>query len=129
MNRFTRGILIGIGVGFLFAPLSGKETRRVIKERFTEWRDSLPADSPLQQYTRQVSDQVSQTREHLQNYAQQAVAKVKETGNSSAAQAQHVLQDIAQKTRPSSNTYSGRKSDTPLTARVTPESTNAVPRD
>jgi len=36
MNSFTKGMLVGVGVGLLIAPLSGRETRRLLAERARE---------------------------------------------------------------------------------------------
>jgi gas vesicle protein len=130
MNSFTKGILVGVGVGLLFAPLSGEETRRVIKERFIEWRNSLPEDSRLNQYTQQVTERVAQTKGNLQNYAQQAVSKMKETSNLLGTKAQQSVQqtrqagqDVASKTKQS--TSSGRPGSS-STTRVMPETNNAI---
>lgn len=133
MNSFTKGVLVGIGVGLLFAPVSGEETRRVLKERFVEWRNSLPEDSRLNQYTQQVSERVSQTKENLQNYAQQAVSKVRDTSNTltnkaqqSIQQAKQAGQDMAERTRQS---VSSVQSGASPTSRIMPEANNTMPRE
>lgn len=36
---FVGGALIGVGVGLLFAPQSGKETRQMLKEKAIDLRD------------------------------------------------------------------------------------------
>lgn len=128
MKNFTKGILVGVGVGLLFAPLRGEETRRVLKERFNEWRNSLPEDSRINQYANQVSNRVEQTRGNLQNYAQQAISKVKDTGNTLSNKAQQSTrevkesgQDIANKTK---QNVSSARTGGPSTTRVMPESNN-----
>jgi gas vesicle protein len=133
MNNFTKGILVGVGVGFLFAPLSGEETRRMIKNRYTEWRNSLPEDSRLNQYTQQITDRVTQTRGNLQNYAQQAVSKMKDTGSTLGNKAQQSVQQAKQtgqgmmdKTKQSIN--SGRSGSSPAT-RVMPETDSNISRE
>jgi gas vesicle protein len=131
MNNFTKGVLVGIGVGLLFAPLSGEETRRLIKVRFEEWRSSLPEDSRLNQYTQQVSDQISRTRGNLQNYAQQAVSKVKDTRDTLGSKAQQSMQQVKQAGQEMANktrqqTTGPGRSGGPSTTRVVPESNNAT---
>ncbi|HET8844132.1 MAG TPA: YtxH domain-containing protein [Ktedonobacteraceae bacterium] len=133
MKSFTKGILVGVGVGLLFAPLRGEETRRVIKERFTEWRNSLPEDSRINQYARQVSNRVEQTKGNLQNYAQQAVSKVKDTSNTLGDKTQQSMrevkqsgQDIANKTK--QNIPSAR-SGGPSSTRVTPETNSTLSQE
>lgn len=129
MNNFVKGVLFGAGVSLLFAPLSGKETRRVIKERYTEWRDSLSEDSRLHQYTQQVTDRVAQTKGNLQNYAQEAVARVKDTSNTLGDKAQQSIQqvkqtgqEIASKAKQSTSSNSGRPAGSAAT-RIIPDTT------
>jgi gas vesicle protein len=129
MNNFTKGILVGVGVGVLFAPLSGKETRHVIQKRYNDWRDSLPEDSRLNQYTQQVSDRVTQTRGNLQNYAQQAVSRVKDTGNTLSNKAQQSVEQARQNVGgKKSPTNTERPGNSPTT-RVMPETDRIVPQE
>lgn len=91
MNGFVKGVLVGVGVGLLVAPMTGEEMRRQLGERIATLRGYLPEDANVQlnQYTQQVSDRVAQTGSNLKGYAQQAATKVKETGST--------LGDLAQK--------------------------------
>ena len=98
MKNFTKGILLGVGVGLLVAPLSGQETRRLLAERVQSWRNSLPEDSLINQYANQVSDRVGSAKENWRGYAQQVVSKAKDTGSS----ALHSGQDMAQKAKQTS---------------------------
>ncbi len=130
MNNFTKGILVGVSVGLLFAPLSGRETRQMLKNRLDEWRASLPEDSRLHQYTQQMSERVAQTKENIQSYAQQAASKVKDTRETLGSKAQQSVQQMKQasqemisKTRQSVS--SGRSGGS--STRVTPETNNAQP--
>lgn len=94
MKAFTRGVLLGVGVGLLFAPMKGEDLRRLLNERFTELRNSLPADA--NQYVQQVSERVSVTGGNLRGYAQQAASKVKDTGNTLGDLAQRSVQEVKQ---------------------------------
>lgn len=94
MRAFTRGVIVGIGVGLLIAPMKGEEMRRLLNERFTELRNSLPPDA--NQYVRQVSERVSLTGENLRDYAQQAAARVKDAGNALGDLAQRSVQEVKQ---------------------------------
>jgi gas vesicle protein len=122
MRTFTKGVLVGIGVGLLFAPMKGEEMRRMLNERVTELRNSLPENT--NQYISQVSDRVSQASENLRTYAQQAASKVKDTGNTlgdlvqrSAREVKQTGQDLADTTRQTVNTTKAGGS----TTRVIPE--------
>jgi gas vesicle protein len=132
LNNFIKGVLVGVGIGLLVAPVSGDETRRIIRESFIEWRNSLPEDSRLNQYTQQVSERVAQTRENLQNYAQQAASKVKDTSSTlsnkaqqSVQQARQTGQEVVDRAKQSAARSSGTSSST----RVVPEPSNTLPRE
>ncbi|HEY7417083.1 MAG TPA: YtxH domain-containing protein [Ktedonobacteraceae bacterium] len=88
MNNFLKGLLIGVGIGLLVAPMKGDEMRRLIGERANELRGYLPEDEQLALYRQQVSDRVSQTAGTLKDYAQQAATTVKQASSN--------LGDIAQ---------------------------------
>ena len=94
MGAFSRGILIGVGVGLLLAPMKGEELRRLLNERFAELRASLPTDA--NQYVQQVAERVSQTGGNLRGYAQEAVSTVKGTGNALGDLAQRSVQEVKQ---------------------------------
>jgi gas vesicle protein len=96
MKSFVRGVLVGVGVGLLVAPMKGEEMRRLLAERFAELRGYLPENEQLNQYVQQISDRVSQTSGNLKDYAQQAVSKVKDTGSSLGELAQRAATDVKQ---------------------------------
>lgn len=95
MKNFTKGILVGVGVGLLVAPLSGRETRHLLAERVQEWRNSLPEDSRINHYAAQVSERVTSTKENWRGYAQQAVSRAKDTGSAAIQSSQ----DMANKAK------------------------------
>lgn len=115
MGAFTKGVLIGVGVGLLLAPMKGEELRRLLNERFAEFRTSLPDDA--NQYVQQVAERVSQTGGNLRGYAQEAVSTVKGTGNALGDLAQRSVQevkqtgqDLADTTRTTAHSVKGRAS-------------------
>src|SRR5437870_2733420 len=81
MNSFLRGMLFGVGIGLLVAPMRGEEMRRLVGERLQELRGYLPENEQLNQYVQQVSDRVSQASGNLSDLAQQASSKMRETGS------------------------------------------------
>jgi gas vesicle protein len=106
MGRFLNGILIGVGVGLLVAPMRGEDMRRLLSERIQELRGYLPENEQLNQYVQQVSDRVSQTSSNLKDYAQQAASSVKSTSSTvsdlaqrSATEVKQTGQDVAQTTK------------------------------
>ena len=96
MKKFVTGLLLGLGIGLLVAPMRGEETRRQLAERFAEMRGYLPENEQFNEYVQQVSDRVSQTSSNLKDYAQQAVSKVKDTGNTLSELGQKAGTDVKQ---------------------------------
>lgn len=96
MRRFMTGVLLGVGIGLLVAPVTGEEARRRLAERFNELLGYIPENEQLNQYVQQVSERVSQTSSNLKDYAQQAVSKVKDTGSSLGELGQKASSDVKQ---------------------------------
>jgi gas vesicle protein len=96
MNSFVKGVLVGVGIGLVIAPMKGEEMRRMLSERFQEFRGYLPENEQMNQYVQQVSDRVSQTSEDLKVYAQQAASKVKDTGTTLGGLAQQAATSVKQ---------------------------------
>lgn len=91
MNNFFKGILVGVGVGLLVAPMRGEEMRNLVSSRFNELRGYLPENEQLNQYTQQISSTVNQGASNLKTYAQQAADTVK----SSASNLNNIAQNAA----------------------------------
>ena len=104
MNSFVKGVLVGVGIGLVVAPMKGEEMRRLLSERFQEFRGYLPENEPMNQYMQQVSDRVSQTSNDLKGYAQQAASKVKDTGNTLGTLAQQASTSVKQTSQDVANT-------------------------
>jgi gas vesicle protein len=96
MKSFIRGMLVGVGVGLLIAPMRGQDMRNVLRQRFEELRGYLPENDQLNQYVQQVSSSVSQTSSNLKSYAQQAAARMKDTGSGLGELARKATNDVKQ---------------------------------
>ncbi len=96
MKGFITGLLVGLGIGLLVAPMRGEETRRQLAERFAEMRGYLPENEQFNEYVHQVSGHVSQAGSNLKDYAQQAVSKVKDTGSTLGELGQKAGTDVKQ---------------------------------
>ena len=96
MKGFITGLLLGLGIGLLVAPMRGEETRRQLAERFAEMRGYLPENEQFNEYVQKVSDRVSQTGSNLKDYAQQAVSQVRDTGNTLSELSQKAGTDVKQ---------------------------------
>ena len=88
MNNFVKGMLVGVGIGLLMAPMRGEELRKLVGERINELSGYLPQNEQIDAYKHQISDRVNQTAGALKGYAQQAATTMKSTASS--------LSDIAQ---------------------------------
>jgi gas vesicle protein len=96
MKGFITGLLLGLGIGLLIAPMKGEETRRQLAERFAEMRGYLPENEQFNEYVQKVSDRVSQTSSNLKDYAGQAVSTVKDTGSTLGDLGQKAGTDVKQ---------------------------------
>jgi len=95
MKSFTRGMVLGIGIGLLIAPMRGRDLRQMLGNRMNEWRQSLPADSPIARYANRLSQRVASTRENWRAYARQAVSRARDTGATLGEKARETSQDRA----------------------------------
>ncbi len=94
MNNFFKGILFGVGVGLLVAPMRGEEMRKLLNERFNELRGYIPENDQLDAYKQQVTDRVSQTASTLKDYAQQAATTVKTSADNLSTIAQNAASTV-----------------------------------
>src|SRR5437588_12995882 len=106
MGRFLNGVLVGIGIGLLVAPMKGEEMRHLASERYEELRSRLPDTEQLKQAGQQVASGVSQTTSQVKDYAQQAASQVKATASNvgdltqqAAKEVKHTGQNIASTTK------------------------------
>ncbi len=106
MNSFFKGVILGVGVGLLVAPMKGEEMRRLVRERYEALRANLSQNEQLNRYAQQVSNRVSQTSSTLKDYAQQAATRMKSTGSDlrdlsqrAGTEVKQTGQDIAETTK------------------------------
>jgi hypothetical protein len=94
MNNFIKGVLFGVGVGLLVAPMKGDEMRKLVSERVGELRGYLPENEQLSSYKEQLSSRVSQTAGTLKGYAQQAASTVKSSADNLSTIAQNISHEV-----------------------------------
>jgi gas vesicle protein len=90
MGRFTNGVILGVGISFLFAPQTGQETRRFLRQRLSHLRGNPPENEGLKQQVQQKADQAAQMGSTVQNYAQETAKSVNSV--------QSDLRNVAQET-------------------------------
>jgi gas vesicle protein len=96
MGTFTNGLLLGVGIGLLVAPMRGEEMRRMVSQRVANIRTSLSQNGQGSQYIQQASDTLSHTANALKENAQQAVSQVRSTGSALADTTQKATTDVQQ---------------------------------
>jgi len=118
MNRFVKGMLLGIGIGLLVAPMRGEEMRRKIGERLQQCRGYLPEQEQMDLYKRQITDRVSQTTDSLKGYAQQAASTVKTSAKSTASNLSEIAQNAASNIRQTGKDVAGTTRETVNSAKT-----------
>ena len=96
MGRFVNGVLIGVGVGLLIAPMRGEEMQRLVRQRYQQLRSNLPEKEQVMQASQQVAANLSQTASTMKGAAQQAASKMQETGSALGTLAQQTAQQVNQ---------------------------------
>lgn len=119
MGKFINGLLVGVGVGLLVAPVKGEELRHLVSERLARLRASLPQRGQLAQSAQQVSEKVSQAAGVLQDNAQQATTQVKSAGSTLGETAQQAATQVKQTGKNVAETTKQAASSTQPTTRGT----------
>jgi gas vesicle protein len=94
MNNFMKGVLFGVGIGLLVAPMRGEELRKLVGERVNEMRGYLPENEQMEAYRQQISSRVNQTASTLKDYAQQAASTMKSTASNLGEIAQNAASSV-----------------------------------
>ncbi len=79
MKSFLAGLGLGIGLGILFAPMSGEETRNNLSQRASDL-----ADSAREAYE-QNRDRLQRGVEQIRSSADRVVNQVRGTGTESSS--------------------------------------------
>lgn len=82
MKGFLIGLGIGVGLGVLFAPMSGEETRNNISQRANDL-----ADTAREAYESN-KDRLSKGVEQIRSGAKNVMGQARETGNDIASDVQ-----------------------------------------
>ena len=75
MGRFLNGVMVGIGIGLLIAPMRGEEMQRLVRQRYEQLRSNLPEKEQLKQASQQVAAGLSQTASVAKDVAQQSMLR------------------------------------------------------
>ena len=96
MNNFFKGMLFGVGIGLLVAPMKGEEMRQRLSERLRNLQESLPEREQINAYTQQVSSRVAQSADAMKGYARQASSTIKDTASNLSDVAQNAASTVKQ---------------------------------
>lgn len=96
MGRFLNGVMIGVGIGLLIAPMKGEEMRQLVSERYAQLRSSLPEIEQVQQAGQQFATRLAQTANTVKDTAQQVASKAQQTGSTLSDIAQQSVQKVKQ---------------------------------
>ena len=96
MGRFLNGIIVGVGVGLLIAPMRGEEMQRLVRQRYEQLLSNLPEKEQLRQASQQVAAGLSQSASVVKDATQQAATRVQGTASSLSDLAQQSAQKVKQ---------------------------------
>jgi gas vesicle protein len=77
LGGFLIGLLMGAGAALLFAPQSGEETRRVLKDRSRQLRDD--AQAKAEEWREQVGEGYGRARDRIDDGVQAARRGLRDT--------------------------------------------------
>lgn len=96
VGAFLAGALLGAGVALLFAPRSGEETQRELRERAGQLKDT--AEERFRDAQAQVEERLDLARAELMEKVD-AVREAVETGRESAREARGELEDRIERSK------------------------------
>lgn len=100
MGSFSKGLVVGLGLSLLFAPMKGEEMRRLVGERLKYLRGTPPENQQLQQSVAQMGARLQEVQNRAEQARQMgatAQSAVQEAA-SSAGEIQQDLNRVAQQT-------------------------------
>lgn len=96
VGPFLLGALVGAGVALLFAPRSGEETQRDLKERATRLRDA--AEERVREAQEEIEERLEAARQDLMQRVE-AVREAVETGRHAAHDARQELEEKLERSK------------------------------
>ena len=76
MKGFIVGLAVGVGLGVLFAPGRGEDTRRELNERLNKFGDE--AKRHVGNVTQQVRDEVNMKKDQIKDHVKDVVKRSSE---------------------------------------------------
>lgn len=96
-SKFALGALVGVGVGLLFAPKTGRETRKILSKKATEIYDQL-RDLDMEEVKNNIADKITEIRDDIRELDKEKVVEIaKEKGELLKGKAEDLV-ELAKKT-------------------------------
>ncbi len=100
LEKFLLGVGIGAGLGVLFAPKSGKETREELKEKFDELLEKAKSVK-FEDVKLTIENKVNEIKEDLKNINKETVASaIKEQAKNIKTKAEELVDYAVKKGTP-----------------------------
>ena len=74
-GKFLTGVAIGVGIGILFAPKSGEETRRELKEKFDELYEKIK-DIKIEDVRLAITKKIQEIKDGIADLDREKVAAI-----------------------------------------------------
>ena len=74
-GKFLTGVAIGVGIGILFAPKSGEETRKELKEKFDELYEKIK-DIKIEDVRLAITKKVQEIKDGIADLDREKVAAI-----------------------------------------------------
>ena len=94
LGKFLAGLGIGAGLGILFAPKSGEETRKVLKKKMDEFVAALK-DIDVNEVKDEFLNKVDEIKKELEELDKEKVAKIAQEKAESLKQKATELVELA----------------------------------
>ena len=75
LGKFLTGVAIGVGLGVLFAPKSGEETRKELKEKFDELYAKVK-DLKMEDVKEAIQNKIQEIKEGIADLDREKVAAI-----------------------------------------------------
>ena len=100
MGKFIAGAMVGAGIGILFAPKKGSETRRELKEKTTKLAQDIK-NLDKEEIKAKLNAKIKELKTDLENLNKEtAMELIKEKGNALVKKADELIDIAKEKSAP-----------------------------
>lgn len=100
LGKFIGGIALGVGLGVLFAPASGKETRRQLKNKVEEAANYIK-NIDKNEVKRELTKKINEIKKELKSLDKEKVMEIaKEQANNIVTKADELIKLAKEKAEP-----------------------------